>query len=60
MNTAQIVEQVKEVIMKELLTDIDDKHCVLDLCIENGSCQPLSKVTVGKYYFSESIITRRY
>ena len=35
MNTAQIVEQVKEVIMKELLTDIDDKHCVLDLCIEN-------------------------
>lgn len=45
MNTAQIVEQVKEVIMKELLTDIDDKYCVLDLCIENGSCQPLSKVS---------------
>lgn len=45
MNTAQIVEQVKEVIMKELLTDIDDKHCVLDFCIENGSCQPLSKVS---------------
>lgn len=45
MNTAQIVEQVKEVIMKELLTDIDDKHCVLDLCIENGNCQPLSKVS---------------
>lgn len=45
MNTAQIVEQVKEAIMKELLTDIDDKYCVLDLCIENGSCQPLSKVS---------------
>lgn len=45
MNTTQIVEQVKEVIMKELLADIDDKHCVLDLCIENGNCQPLSKVS---------------
>lgn len=45
MNTAQIVEQVKEVIMKELLTDIDDKHCVLDLCIENRNSQTLSKVS---------------
>lgn len=45
MNTTQIVEQVKEVIMKELLADIDDKHCVLDLCIENENCQPLSKVS---------------
>lgn len=45
MNTAQIVEQVKEVIMKELFTDLDDKHCVLDLCIENREGQPLSKVS---------------
>lgn len=44
MNTDQIVEQVKEAITKELLVDIDDKHCVLDLCIENGNCQQLSKV----------------
>ena len=35
MNTTQKVEQIKEQIMKELLADIDDKHCVLDLCIEN-------------------------
>lgn len=45
MNTTQIVKQIKEVIMKELLADIDDKHCVLDLCIEKGICQPLSKVS---------------
>lgn len=44
MNTIQIVEQEKEVIMKELLTDVDGNHCVLDLCIENGNCQSLSKV----------------
>lgn len=44
MNTIQIVEQEKEVIMKELLTDVDGNHCVLDLCIENGNCQLLSKV----------------
>lgn len=35
MDTTQIVEQVKEVIMNDLLTNVDDKHCVLDLCIEN-------------------------
>lgn len=45
MNTTQIVEQVKEVIIKELLTDVDDKHCVLDLCIENRNSQTLSKVS---------------
>lgn len=47
MNTIQIVEQEKEVIMKELLTDVDGNHCVLDLCIENGNCQSLSKVAQG-------------
>lgn len=45
MNTTQKVEQIKEQLMKELLADIDDKHCVLDLCIENRNCQPLSKVS---------------
>lgn len=60
MNTAQIVEQVKEVIMKELLTDIDDKHCVLDLCIENGSCQPLSKVSQGFLDNKKIELTKEY
>lgn len=47
MNTTQIVEQVKEVIIKELLADVDGKHCVLDLYIENGNknSQQLSKVS---------------
>lgn len=42
MNTAQTV---KEVIMKELFADVNDKQCVLDLYIENGSSQPLSNVS---------------
>ena len=54
MNTTQIVEQVKEVIMKELLTDIDDKHCVLELCIENGKSQPLCKVSRVSRVFLDS------
>lgn len=47
MNTIQIAEQVKEVIMKELFTDVNDKKCVLDLYIENGNknSQQLSKVS---------------
>ena len=47
MNKTQIVEQVKEVIIKELLADVDDKHCVLDLYIKNGNknIQRLSKVS---------------
>lgn len=47
MNTIQIAEQVKEVIMKELFTDVNDKKCVLDLYIENcnKNSQQLSKVS---------------
>ena len=47
MNTVQIVEEVKEVIMKELLVDADDKHCVLDFCIKMGDSdkQQLSKIS---------------
>lgn len=47
MNTAQIAEEVKEVIMKELFADVTDKKCVLDLYIENGNTnsQHLNKVS---------------
>ena len=47
MNTVRMVEQIKEVMMKELLRDINDKYCVLDLYIEsNGkSNQKLSEMS---------------
>lgn len=35
MNISQIVKQTKDIILKELFTDVNDKCCVLDLCIEN-------------------------
>lgn len=47
MNTIQIAEQVKSVIMKELFTDINSKRCTLDLLIENENknIEHLSKVS---------------
>ena len=53
MNTIQIVEQVKEVIIKELLTDANDKYCILDLYIKNGgnNIQQLSKVS--QFFFEQ-------
>lgn len=47
MNTIQIAEQVKSVIMKELFTDVDNKRCTLDLLIENEdrNIEHLSKVS---------------
>lgn len=47
MNTETIVKQVKQVIMQELLAEVNDKECILDLYIEgkdNKDCE-LSKVT---------------
>ena len=35
MDISQIIKQTKNIILKELFTDINDKCCVLDLCIEN-------------------------
>ncbi|MEE0016499.1 MAG: hypothetical protein UE866_04695 [Clostridia bacterium] len=35
MDISQIVRQTKDIILKELFTDVNDKCCVLDLCIEN-------------------------
>lgn len=35
MDISQIVTQTKDIILKELFTDVNDKCCVLDLCIEN-------------------------
>lgn len=44
MNTETIVKQVKQVIMQELLAEVNDKECILDLYIEGKNCE-LSKVT---------------
>ena len=62
MNTVQIVEQVKEVIVKELFTDVDDKHCVLDLYIENNdrTSQQLSKVSRVFFNHTKSELTKEY
>lgn len=62
MNTAQIVEQVKEVIMKELFIDVNDKYCVLELCIKDGnrSFQQLSKVSQTFLDNRKTELTREY
>lgn len=44
MNTETIVKKVKQVIMQELLAEVNDKECILDLYIEGKDCE-LSKVT---------------
>ena len=62
MNTVQIVEQVKEVIMKELFTDVDNKHCTLDLYIENKSrnSEQLSKVSKVFFENRKSELIKEY
>ena len=60
MNTIRIVEQVKEAIMKELLVDVDNKNCALDLYIENRDSKQLSKVSQEFLENRKSELTKEY
>ena len=62
MNTVQIAEQVKEVIMREFFADVNDKRCVLDLCIENDgkTIQQLSKVSQSFYEQRKEELIKEY
>lgn len=62
MNTTQIVEQVKEVIMKELFIDVNDKYCALDAYIKdsNRNFRQLSKVSQAFLDNRKNELTREY
>lgn len=61
MNTIQIVEVVKKVITDELLENVDGRHCVLDLCIEDyQNVEKLSKVSKSFLECNKDVLAKVY
>ena len=61
MNIIQIVEVVKKVITDELLENVDGRHCVLDLCIEDyQNVEKLSKVSKSFLECNKDVLAKVY